>query len=540
MEHTPVDKILVRFMNIVLAFLAVTLLLKAASTLNWRMEHDVPLLHYGAFLMDKYHAIPYRDIFATFTPGSYAFHYAVVKLFGYTDLAFRCVDLSLLAILLSATYVFMSRFGRIAAIWSSVVFGLIYLSHGQAMSLQRDYVGIIPIALALMFIPAKADTTVGMLRFAIVGFLSGIAVLMKPQLGISLPILLGALLATRWSTVKRSVGDFARCVVILGLAFALPVVAAALWLAANSALAPFADICFRYLPLYNVLTGELESVSSSEHVFYLIQRTLTFGGYGTLFLCSLFAFCRVLAYANLNRPIIISLTCLLLCTVSYAVYPTLAGKFWGYHYMPFAYFCSVSTGLCFAAWPSFPDAQRRWRLGEFFVPLTLLVVITAQLSLPQFLLYLSHDLLGSESHSPRGGRVDEIAAWLKSRLRPGDTVQPLDWTGGSIHAMLLAKANLSTKFIYDGQFYHDVSSPYIQELRREFISQLVTVPPRFIIEVQTHKPWVSGIDTTREFPELHEFVSKNYSVVYEGDGYLVYERTSDTQPQDAQHVHGVP
>ncbi len=526
MKNTLIDKILVRFINVVLAFLAATLLLKAASTLNWRMEHDFPFSHYVAFMMDKYRAVPYRDIFETVMPGTYAFHYAIVKLFGYSDFAFRCVDLSLLAILLTATYIFVSRFGRMAAIWSSVVFGLIYLSYGQSMSLQRDYVGIIPIALALLFIPAKTDTTVGMLRFAFVGFLFGMSVLIKPQLGIALPIVLGALLAMRWSTVKRSVRDFIQCVTVLGLAFALPVMITVLWLAANSALIPFANIFFKYLPLYSALTGEHENLSNLNHLFYLIRSSLTLGGYSTLFLCSLFAYSRVLAYSNLNRSTIVSLTCLLLCTLSCAVYPTLAGKFWDYHYMPFVYFCSISTGLCFTMWPSFPDAQKRWRLKESLVILTLLVAITAQLNPSQFFPYLYHDLRGSESHSPKDGRVDEMAAWLKSRLRPGDTVQPLDWTGGSIQAMLLAEAKLSTNFMYDAQFYHHVSSSYIQGLRKEFISQLVTAPPRFIIEVQKHKPWVSGIDTTRKFPELSKFLNDHYSVVHEGDGYIIYERTS--------------
>ncbi len=528
LKHSLVDKTLVRFMNVVLVFFVVILLLKAASTLNWRMEHDSPLSQYVAFLMDKYGAIPYRDIFDTVMPGSYAFHYAVVKLFGYTDFAFRFVDLALLALLLSATYKFMSRFGRVAAIWSSVVFGLVYLSYGQTMSLQRDYLGVIPVALALMCIPAKDDTTVGMLRFALVGLLFSISALIKPQLGIALPVVLGALLTMRWNTVKRSIRDFIQCITILGLAFALPVITAVLWLAANSALIPFANILFEYVPLYNSLTGNHQSISSSDHVFYLVNMTFRLGGYGTLFLCSLFAFHRMSAHTNLKKPIVVLFTSLLLCTFLYAAYPTLAGKFWPYHYMPFAYFCSISTGLCFVAWPDFSNAQRSWRLRESLVALTFLVAISVQLNLPQFIRYLYNDLQGSESHSPQRGRVDEIAEWLKNSLHPGDTVQPLDCTGGSIHGMLLAEAKLSTKFMCDYQFYHNVSSPYIQELRREFISQLRTAPPRFIIEVNTHKPWVSGIDTTRKFPELREFLNDYYSVVYTGDDYLIYERTSAT------------
>ena len=60
------------------------------------------------------------------------------------------VDLTLLSALLVATYLLMARFGRSVATWSVILFGLIYLSEGQTMSLQRDYIGIMPIAFALL------------------------------------------------------------------------------------------------------------------------------------------------------------------------------------------------------------------------------------------------------------------------------------------------------------------------------------------------------------------------------------------------------
>ena len=122
--------------------------------------------------------------------------------------------------------------------------------------------------------------------------------------------------------------------------------------------------------------------------------------------------------------------------------------------------------------------------------------------------------------------MDEIAAWLTERLEPGDTVQPLDWTGGSVHAMLLAKARLATRFLHDYEFYHHVSTPYVQELRTSFLSQFEDAAPRFVIEVfDASKPWVSGLDTSRSFPELEAVLRTDYSVAFAGDGYRIYERT---------------
>ena len=54
MKRAPFAKTLRTFQTTVLAMFAGLLLLQAFNTLDWRMEHDTPLLHYAAFLMDKH------------------------------------------------------------------------------------------------------------------------------------------------------------------------------------------------------------------------------------------------------------------------------------------------------------------------------------------------------------------------------------------------------------------------------------------------------------------------------------------------------
>jgi hypothetical protein len=226
--------------------------------------------------------------------------------------------------------------------------------------------------------------------------------------------------------------------------------------------------------------------------------------------------------------------CLFLCALAYAIYPTLAGKFWQYHYMPFAYFCAISAGLCFFTCTQPPVSRFVYNIKKILPWLIIVITISVQLPLYQYVRSLVSDLRkGPTAHKPMDGRVDEIAGWLRGRLHTGDTVQPLDWTGGSVHAMLLAETKLATQFMFDYQFYHHVSLPYVQELRQSFISQLHKASPRFIIDVQTDKPWVSGIDSTREFPKLREFLDDYYTVAYKGNGYLIYERINDTHWQDA-------
>lgn len=56
--------------------------------------------------------------------------------------------------------------------------------------------------------------------------------------------------------------------------------------------------------------------------------------------------------------------------------------------------------------------------------------------------------------------------------------------------------------------------------------------PRFVIEVITGKPWVSGIDTTDDFPELRQLLAERYSIAFKGDGYIIHERIAEADPVD--------
>ena len=91
--------------------------------------------------------------------------------------------------------------------------------------------------------------------------------------------------------------------------------------------------------------------------------------------------------------------------------------------------------------------------------------------------------------------------------------------------MLEARAHLATPYVFDFYFYHHVSTPYIRGLRADFMKDLKQSSPRFIVEVTAiDKPWVTGGDTSRDFPELRAFLAANYSVAVRKDDYIIYER----------------
>jgi hypothetical protein len=122
-------------------------------------------------------------------------------------------------------------------------------------------------------------------------------------------------------------------------------------------------------------------------------------------------------------------------------------------------------------------------------------------------------------------RAIEISNWLTRHQKPGDTVQPLDWVeGGGVHALLLARAPLATRFLYNYHFYHHVSSPYTRGLREEFMHALKERKPRFIVEFDRRWSRISGEDTSPDFEELDALLQTDYAVVHSGGGFAILER----------------
>lgn len=500
-------------------------MLKAYSSLRWRIEHDTPLFHYIAFLMNEHDAVPYADIFVISMPGTFALHYLIVFFFGYGDLAFRFTDLFILLILLSMTSKFMLRFGVFPSLLSSITFGLLYMSYGQTMSLQKDYTGIIFITASLLLIPNRNEIP-GKLRFFLIGILYGISMMIKPHLIITYPLFLSVLLIFYKTEEKQKAVNYIKYISISITGFLMPLLITYFYLAKNNAFIPFITMFFRYLPLHTSMTGSHEVLSASGHIFYLADQTIRFGGYGVLLLCGIFGAYCFLEKRKTSLSAKVSFAIISLSFISYSIYPTIAGKFWNYHYIPFIYFATLLSSLCLYNSYMFFSKKYNLDLRQLIAPLAFFLAIFIQINIPAFTRVLYRDLRNcSEIHAPKDGRVDEIAHWIMKRLDPAeDTIQILDWTGGAAHALLISKAPLATSFLYDYHFYHHISHPFIKEIKARFISEIKKTKPRFIIDIQSNKPWVSGIDTSRSFPELECILENQYYIAFYGDGYLIYER----------------
>ena len=495
-----------RASQVILFLLAALLVTQAAFSLRWPIAHDEAPLFYEAFLMQSEGRIPYRDIFDFQMPGSYIAYYALGLLSGFGPFRVRILDLLILSALIFITFQAMRRFGKTPALAAGILFGLKYLQGGPSLSLQREYLLLVFIALSLLI--GMRDSLTLKHRLSL-GILFGLSAVIKPHAALGLlPFLLFDIADIRqrpnmtlpkaaWTSLLPS-----------AVGFAIPVSLVILYLTITNSLSPFISIALNYWPLYAQINGAMEVTPTAERISFLLNQIWRLGGSGLWLIPAAFGL-----YLNRNRQTYL-LASLALC---YAIYPALSGQFFPYHYIPFIYIIILVASLSLAT-HHFPLST-----SFIFHLSSLILLIIILINLRPSTTFLRQ--IQGHSIATSTDRAEEIARFLEKNLEAGDTVQPLDWTGGTLLAMLETRAPIATPYVFDFYFYHHVSNPYIQSLRADFVQQLAAASPRFIIEVTAiDKPWVSGEDTTREFPELRAFLNENYSVTMDRDDYIIYER----------------
>ena len=495
----------------VLACLTALLLVLAFHSLHSRIAHDSPIMFYLALLFDRFGLVPYRDTFDMNLPGSYLCYVLLGKVSGYTDFGIRVTDLCLLLLLSVFTGLMLRRLGQWTAWMAAILFPLAYLLKGNEVSLQREFLILVFLSAALMLL-FNGWPFPPLLRAGLIGGLLGVCVTIKPQMALVWP-LLALYGAEELAVAGRRERRGLWLASLFG--FLLPPVAALGYLVSVHALHAFVDVARNYWPLYGALNGENHALYGAARARYILVNTVRLETNARWVLPALLGLWVAWTQGDLSSEARRQVKLLALLALFFCVYPAFSGQFWAYHGLPLLYFALTLTSLCLVPLlPSTVPVRLRWLVpGRVAVPLLLLLLFGHWVKKYQ-----------PDLH-PKGGRPAQIAAFLSAHLRPGDRVQPLDWTGGAVQAMLTTRARIATPFIYDFYFYHHVSHPYIQGLRRRLMADLSAAPPRFIVEVTSDdKPWPSGRDTTRQFPELRRFLAERYQVAERQNGYVIWER----------------
>lgn len=500
-----------------LILFAIYLLTVAGMSLQWRMVHDSPILMYLTLMIDEFGYVPYRDLLDVNLPGSYLIYALVGRASEYSDLGFRIADLLYLAAISTLTWLWMRDFGRAVA-WAGVLLGgMLYLSYGSTMSFQREFLILLPVMAALLTAARFPDRYLAR-KYLLIGLLFGFAATIKPQAALAMPVLL---IFQAWE-LRRGQALSAKQFVLMGVmtavGFAIPIVLMFIYLWNAGGLPGFIEMARNWWPLNLNITTELVTMEGVAFTRYLwagywagiLTPWLIPMGIGAWLAFS----SRRLSAATKRRVWV-----LIVIAWGYSMYTLLAGKFFPYHWFIYLYFVAQMAALCFLEQP----VQAPW--WKTLTPLLALWLLFPLLLFPPPEVVAK--VLDLDMPSPKNGRVDEIAAFLSTNLEEGEMVQPLDWTGGAVHSMLIARAPIATPVVYDVIFYQHISSAYVQAWRQRFMGMLEADPPRFIVQIETNKPWISGPDTTREFSALRAFMEANYTVALAGDGYKVWERRDD-------------
>ena len=511
--------------------LTLVLLMDAVLNMRWRVFHDAATMAYYSFLMNHFHWMPYRDFLEMNMPGVHLFNALMGRLFGYSDLGFRLGDFTTLSVILIFTWVWLRRLGWKVAWAACAGFCFLYYSQGPLLSMQREFILLIPLSLALVIASSPGSGNAG--RSLGVGLCFGCAFLIKPLAVIGYPLLFIFLLrAPEPEGIAGPMGGrrTLRLAAWTSIGFLLPIGLTSFWLWRNGALTAFLNVAGNYWPLYAQMSGEHRILMPGERPAYLLRSYLEFNGMWNLFWPAGLGLIIALWNSGLDKDRRRQVLGLSALAFTYSLYPVLAGKFWSYHWLIFMYFLCALGALCLVDQPS--STRRILRIFPmavfflaFFLP-------------PPFWHTLGLHLRGKSDYYLQIERGDALAAFLKKHLRPGDTVQPLDWTGGTHQAMLAARAKPATPFLTDECFYHHVSHPYIQRLRARFIEGLNAARPRFILRIMERDIPAEG-GTSNRFEALETFLADLYRPILVDRSLLftIYEKKADppgTGPADSR------
>lgn len=240
-------------------------------SLDWPLVHDAPILHYVASMIFKGY-MPYRDIIEINLPFTYWLHMLAIVAFGDGDFAFRLFDLSGLLLSASLIAALCWRKAPMLGVAAGLAFVVLHVSDGAASMGQRDFL-MVPFLLgaALCVLHAGAqDPRRSARAWLLAGVCAGCAASIKP-IAVLLPVLLLAVAAIdeKWNT--KNFQRFRTPCLRMAIGFALPFLAALVWLLHNGIIEYFLDVMMN---LVAAIYAEVESPDWFEKSGVLVTATL--------------------------------------------------------------------------------------------------------------------------------------------------------------------------------------------------------------------------------------------------------------------------
>ena len=486
-----------RLKHLLCAITGAAALVAALVSLSWRMVHDTPIMLYLSNMVVNHGAVPYRDFFDMNLPGAYLVYGLIITMLGATDFAVHFANMLFLAAIGVLLFFTCPKHLRLYAFFGVALATLRCYQVQFAFVLQRELIALLPVSALLALALRSASLTSP--KSILTGLLLAGLVLIKPQFllyGIPQLVLL-MMLCPNWR--NRFYHLF-----IMGIAFSAPILLCVIWLVQNGAWSSFLEIV-QYWGLYGQMTFNYRFVTLAERIVCTlggVWKMLVSPPYVVVAILGLFV---IWVKQLFPRRVCIALAILFILTL---LIPALTGQFWGHHRMPFYYFALFLSGFLLSS-------------NRFIVSCVCLPMAFFWISFTAIRVYQETAIKPAIS-ALKHNVPDMFAAYLKAHVSPGDCAQPIDWTEGALHGMLISDVPLATRFPYSFYFLHSVSHPLIQSLRNEFLDDLAKTPPRFLLEA-TATPWPSGIDTETRFQAFEDWRDAHYRIAEQGEFYRIWE-----------------
>lgn len=501
------------------------------KSMSWETAVDSPMFMYTGFLMDHFGMAPMRDYFTYNMPGTHVVFRWLYHFFGASILGMRLADTAVLAVVLVLYARLLKPFGFRAAWAGTVLFGLVHITLHLNCYLQRDFIALVPLQLAMLSASAWFEGRPRSRWFA-TGLFVGVLSTIKPHLMFGGLVLYGYLVlqsgAARPATTRDWAARALRVACWCAAGGCVPVLWMAGYLTYYGQLGAFIKVLVDYFPMHADVSDKHRIFLPGEKLGYTISHLFGFLAWNLHYQMALAAGAGLALFAA--APTVPQhlrryggfLVCM---AVAYLIYPALAARFYDHHYYAFYLLYTVWVAFCLYGW----DAGTPVRVRLFALAAAAYAIVGTY--------YVNYDELmrspGSESPYYRTAR---IAQWLRPRLEPGDTVQGIEWAFcGIAHAFLEAKAKPATHTIWGEVLYHHVSTPFVQGLRKDFMDQMRAAKPRFVVCSMDESDFVQGTDTTMTFPEFESFLGENYFPALDTRDFRIWEiNTSPTAAADRE------
>ncbi len=499
-----------------LAWLAAIAACALALTTLWFSRHqpilmDLAMMHYSAFLINEKHLLLYRDIFENNFPGPFFFHALIGKVFGYSAHPVRFLDACILFTIGGLSWIILQPISRASALLAPSLFACLYFSGHPVAAFQRDYIAIVPLALALALLLRPLQNPLQ--NALIIGSLGGLACGFKPNFIVVIP-------ALYWLLLEQIPGPLlpkaVRMAVPLGTGFIALFAIPFLWALRHADLAEMIALYKTYTPLYVSTRTDLYHYDSPSQQWHDLLR-MQIKHLGQMALFSLPGLLWAWRQQRDNPAALHHLRYLAIITFAIAWHEVIAGKYWFSHLLPPYFF----VALCFSL--LLTPAHNSARLPEKMLRLVFaLIVIAISITAGRYSSKVMYDAhYDDENYNIRSKK---IARYLQMHLKPGDKVQALDGSGDGQGSLLLAGATTATRFVEDIPLYLQPDATATQHFRREFLDALQSSPPAFFVYIHNFFHPAGG-NRLQEFHELNEFIGKNYDEVETEDGeYTIYQR----------------